>query len=447
MTERGIIVHKRIMIGGLILSVAALPFSVKICHAGLIITLLAWVTEGQWRFKLAIIQRHFLLKVLIALVAVQGLGIFFSENWVEGWFSFEKKIFFLLIPLALATTAVKLTKAEIRAVFVCFVVACFTGTVLCAFEAWHHANVYLSGGDQLNSYLASSPYSELNPGQSPVWLFFSYVGLSRGIGIHPTFLSLYLAFCIVFLLHQFSLIGSRRMKIAASALIIYFSVFVIFLSSRIIILSLSLIYALLLVRMVAAGKRTIALALLTTLIVFAFLIFGNPVTRYRNLQEIDLSTFRVEPHREYKTAAHIRASLWWIAIKSLPNPNPVFGTGSSDVKRVMQQTASHYGITNVLNSFDPHNQYLYTLLASGFSGTLLLICCLVIPLYTGLVHKDHLLAAFAFLFLLLCMTESALELQKGIAFYALFSALLFFQPYAVPDLALNTETVLRESHQ
>ncbi len=204
------------------------------------------------------------------------------------------------------------------------------------------------------------------------------------------------------------------MKIAASALVIYFSVFVIFLSSRIIILALSLIYALLLVRMVAAGKRTIALALLTTLVVFAFLIFGNPVTRYRNLQG---------------------------------STNPVFGTGSADVERVMRQTASHYGITNVLNSFDPHNQYLYTLLGSGFPGILLLICCVVIPLYTGLLQKDLLLAGFAFLFLLLCMTESALELQKGIAFYALFSALLFFQPYAAAGLARNTETVLRESHQ
>jgi hypothetical protein len=435
------------MIGGLMLSAAALPFSVKICHAGLIITLIAWATEGQWRCKLAILRRHFMLKILIALVAVQELGIFFAENRIDGWFSFEKKIFFLLIPLALATTAVKLSQGEIRRVFACFVVACFAGTVFCAFEAWLDANLYLSGGDQINSYLASSHYSELNPGQSPVWLFFSYVGLSRGIGIHPTFLSLYLAFCIVFLLHQLSLLESRRMKIVAGALIIYFSVFVVFLSSRIIILALALIYALLLVRTVAAGKRTVALALLTLMVVFAFLIFGNPVSRYRNLQEIDLSTFRIEPHREYKTAAHIRASLWWIAIKSLPSTNPVFGTGSSDVERVMQQTANHYGITNVLNSFDPHNQYLYTLLGSGFPGTLLLICCLVIPLYTGLVHKDHLLTAFAFLFLLLCMTESALELQKGIASYALFSALLFFQPYSVPDVALNTETVLRESHQ
>lgn len=447
MSERKIIVHKTIMIGGLMLSVAALPFSVKACHAGLIIVLVAWALEGQWHGKMAIIRHSVLLQAIIAFFLLQSLGLLFSENLGAGWFSLEKKIFFLLIPLALATTVIKFSEGELRSILIAFLIACFAGTVVCIVQAWHQADLFLSGSGHVNAYLATSPYTTLNPGQSQTWLFFSYVGLSGGIGIHPTYLSLYLALCILFMLHRFGSLKGRGLRMAVAFLILYFSIFVAFLSSRIIIAGLSSVYVFLLVKTLATRERGKALALIPLVLVFAFLIFENPVTRYRNLQEINLSTFQIEPNRQYRTAAQIRASLWWIALRSLRTTDPIFGTGASDVKRVMSETSKHYGITNVLNSFDPHNQYLYTLLSSGYPGAFLLMFLFILPFYTGYVYNDYLLAGFAFLFSLVCLTESALELQKGIVFYAMFSSLLFFQPYTARNVALNAKSVLRESRQ
>ena len=176
MSERRIIIHRTILIGALIFSVVALPFSVRICHAGLIIMLIAWVFEGRWDSKLAIIRQSFLLQLVVAIFFLQLFGLAFSENVRTGWFSLEKKIFFLLVPVCLATTSIRLSVKEIRWIMTAFVATCFIGTLFCLGSAWHETNLFLTGSGHVNPYLAGSSYAELNPLQSQTWLFFSYVG-------------------------------------------------------------------------------------------------------------------------------------------------------------------------------------------------------------------------------------------------------------------------------
>src|SRR5690348_1245734 len=107
MSERKIIIHKTIMIGALVFSVSALPFSVRICHAGLIFLVVGWALEGQWDSKTAIIRQSVLLQLVIAIFLLQLFGLVFSESIRGGWFSLEKKIFFILLPVCLATTSIK----------------------------------------------------------------------------------------------------------------------------------------------------------------------------------------------------------------------------------------------------------------------------------------------------------------------------------------------------
>jgi hypothetical protein len=430
------------MIGALMLSVGALPFSVKICHAGLIFLLAGWALEGQWRLKIAIIRHSFLLQLVIAFFFLQLFGLVFSDSIRDGWFSLEKMIFFVLVPVCLATTSIKLSAKEIRWVVMVFVSSCFAGTLFCLANAWREADLFFAGSGHVNPYLDGSSYAELNPLQSQTWLFFSYVGLSSGIRIHPTYLSLYLAFCILFLLYNLSSANAPSARTGSYFLILYFSLFIVFLSSRIIILGLSFIYLAVLIRSIVTKRRSVTLPILLVSLGFGLLIFLNPVTHYRNLQEIDRSTFRIEPDHEYTNAAQIRVSLWWLAAKSLDRWNPFVGSGTGDAKETMLKTSERYHITNIIKSLDPHNQYLTTLLSNGVPAAMFLILYLALPLYLGFLQKHYLLLAFSFLFCLLCFTESALELQKGIVFYALFFPLLGFQLHSYQTTTVNVKAVL-----
>lgn len=446
MSERKTIAHRTLMLAALTISLTTLPFSLKVCHAGMIVLLASWFFEGHWGDKLRILSRSILLQIILALFFLQVIGVAYSDNTTTGWFSIEKKIFFLLIPVALATTAIKLSEREIKLILYSFVLSCFIGSLLCILHAWDQVNLIMAGKASLNQYLSTSAYHDLHPFNSEKWLIFSYVSLSEGINIHPTYFSLYLGFCIIFLLHQLHRVQSPVTRTGFWILASYFALFIIFLASRIMILSLSVIFILVLVRSLMNKQRSVATALIIISFLFVGLLFINPVSRYRNLQEINLSTFEIGPGNTYKNAAQIRLSLWWLSIRSLKQTNPVWGTGSGDVEKLMEQTSNQYNIANVLGSFDPHNQYLFTLLANGITGFLLLILCLGLPGYFAWAQKDYLLLGLSCLFALLCFTESALELQKGIGFYTLFVSLLAFQYNSFQNITLNSRFMFRAAN-
>ncbi len=100
----------------------------------------------------------------------------------------------------------------------------------------------MEGEEPNNQYLSTSAYHDLHPFDSEKWLIFSYVSLSEGINIHPTYFSLYLELCIIFLLQQLHRIHSGLIKTGIGIRTLYFALFVICLASRIVILGLSVVF-------------------------------------------------------------------------------------------------------------------------------------------------------------------------------------------------------------
>lgn len=418
---------KYVSFTALSVAIMALPFSIKICHTAIVLFLLCWLCEGGWQEKMMAIRQNTLAQLIVAFFLAETLGIFYTND-NSAWFEVEKKIFLLLVPVALATTSSKLSRKELYWVFYLFVISCFVGTVICIGNAVHQMNLWALGSTPLVNvdYLASSNFKILNPHDSDRWLFFSYIALADGIGIHPTYFSLYIAFSIVFLLFQLN-DHAKTMKLISWGLIAYFSFFIVCLSSRIIIISLLLIFAMATAQTAVNQKtRIMGAGLLILIFFFCFLLYVNPISRYRNLQEITSTPFNIQPNNVYKNSTQIRASLWWLGLKSYTYVNPIFGTGTGDVMNVMKNTSDEYNITNTLDSYDPHNQFLFTLIGLGIIGLAMLIGLIVFSLYIGLVQQDYLFVTFIFLFFGLCITETALELQKGIVFFALFFSLQAF---------------------
>lgn len=417
-------------------AVVALPFSIKVCHLAITIYLLCWLTEGNWRDKYLILKTNRLLQLLVTFFLIELLQTLYTTG-LSTWFVLEKKLFLFVLPVAIATTAIKFSRREMDMVFYLFVVSCIIGSFICITNALFQMNLMEGGAPtSINvDYLSSSDYVRYNPHATNRWLFLSYMALSEGIGIHPSYLSLYIAFSIAILLiktHKPPLTA----KVVSGILILFLSLVVVLLSSRMVTLSLIIILVVVSIRMIRFRKLSTLTYLLLLIAIISSLLYFNPVSRYRNLQEIINTPLAIQSNKTYRNSTEIRASLWWLGIKSYEHVNPILGTGMSDVEDVIKNTSREYNISNSLDSFDPHNQFLFILLGLGALGLTIFISLIIFSIYRGFLIQDYLFVIFLFLFTALCFTETVLERQKGIIFFAIFFSL---QAFAVTDnkLALS----------
>lgn len=414
-------------------STVALPYSVFLCHAGMLIFLLLWAFEGNWSAKLRVVQTSILLQSLIAFFLVLLIGIFYSDFKSIGWNDIQQKIFLLLLPIALATTRFKWTEKQLRFVLKSFVMSCLLACVICTLNATSQVlGVPLTPANI--SYLSSSNLVDLRTIPS-TWMYFSYINLAGGINIHPAYLSLYIGFSILLILHELFEPGNRsQKKLLLVSILLFLLVFEIFLSVRIVVFTLVAMLIVISIFFGAKAKRSQRSIMIPAIVAMVlFSIWLNPITYYRNVQEIEKSNFTIKENSLYRTSAEIRASLWWLSWKAYQNNNPILGSGTGSVKAKVQEQSENLHVKNVVQSNDPHNQFLYVLIGNGLIGLLLFLFCLVLPLRIALVEKDYLYLGFLFLCGALFVTESALELQKGIAFIAIMFPLLSFQRKAYQD--------------
>lgn len=422
-----------------------LPYSIKACHVSVIVFLL--ISIMNWKRKQAwmMIKENILLQFFIGFVLIHFTGMLYTSDVKTGWLEIEKKIFMFLVILAVGTIPLKYTKDEVNKIILFFIASCFFASVYCLVFAFQQSQLLGAGEISISDfdYLSSTSFSELHPGAEN-WMLFSYRALPSAIGLHPTYFSLYIAFSIIFLIHvsDTQRIKTRSYGIIAWTLIIYFSAFLVLLSTRIILIS---VFILLIARIFFShfsGKKMPARLGAAVLILWLmFLIYINPVTWYRCYEEFMLSAYEVKPAEEYFLSTDIRSSLWWICWKSLNDINVVWGEGTGAASGVVAGLSERLSITNVLNTTDPHNQYVSALISHGIFGVILLLAILIIPLSIAWRKGDFLIFSFCTLIGLTCLTESTLELQKGIMFFTLFYALLVYQ-YGSYTLSIHPKFML-----
>lgn len=426
--------------GPLALAIMALPFSITFCHLALIILGIIWIVEGQWKEKFKAILKNYFVIVFILFFLLHLLGVIYSSDKQTAWFSLEKKISLIALPVILGT--IQLQKEDARLLFYAFVISCLAATVICLGVAFREA--YLGAPTfNFDSFNKDSFYS-FNPNISNAWMYFSYVQLASGIGIHPSYFSLYLVFCIFLLIHfhadSFQKSTALK-KTVLLLLLLYLSIFILLLSSRIMILSLLLASFYGIARFLKNTQRSWYWS--TLLVYFTFfsaLLYLNPVSRFRGYQEL-VTTYPYLKSGLQTQSTTIRASLWSMSIQSLPKINWLIGVGTGDVEHLISETSKKTTTTNILGSNDPHNQYLQTLIGLGVLGLATLLICFGWPAYVSYQNGNFLYLGFVFLFSILCLTETAMELQKGIVFYSLFGSLLLFQYQPVQLLSFSTAKV------
>jgi len=380
-------------------AVALLPFSIAFCHLFLLLFTIVCLCEGNFNERRKAIAQNPLTWLLPALFVMYVLGFFYSSDSRAALSNIEKKLAFLLMPLIIAS-AVPFDKDEVKKLAWVFLCACLVGTIACLVNSF-----FIVEGEAWN-FGPVEPYFKLHPDAPAWWSYFSYIHLASGIGMHPTYLSLYLLICIFIVLRT---IDKKWLSIT---LIVYMLVFIIMLSSRVVVLISAITL------LIAVPRRRI---LVVGAIIAALLL--NPIALYRNTQEYTASNFSLPPAPMSDNPISIRVSLLWLSAKAVAEVNPLIGSGTGDVEDTISALGDKYNVHNVLNTSDPHNQYIHTYIALGVVGLSMLLAVFAIPLVMLFQKQEFWLCAGLIAFMAVCFTESALERQKGIVLFSLFVGL------------------------
>lgn len=407
-------------------TLAALPFSIAICHLCLGLFLIITLLEGKSSERIRIVLRNPLVWLPIAWFMLHLAGVFISSNTDGAWSQVEKKATFLLAPLVLGS-ATAFSKSEIDRLAMVFVAACVVGTFVC----FGHAILTADATTPFWNFGPSKPFQDLHPDASNLWPYFTYIGFASGIGIHPTYFAFYLLVCLLILIERQWLNQTWTL-----VLMLYLVGVIFLLSSRIVVL---LTFATCLFFAIKSKHQVVHRWILAgcVALVAAGLLLLNPVANYRNTQEYTRTNLQWPPAPMSDNPINIRVSLWWLSTQAISTVNPLIGTGPGDVKDRIHQLADELNVHNKLDTYDPHNQFIYTYLGLGAIGLAILFAMLVVALRSLWKAGCWTGVAALLAWICVCLTESALESQKGIVLFTLFVSLAANQLRTVPQSMSN----------
>ena len=125
----------------------------------------------------------------------------------------------------------------------------------------------------------------------------------------------------------------------------------------------------------------------------------------------------------YCKGSDIRLIMWTISTEIvLEHP---FGVGTGNTDEYLEEKLRKYGINHLIEyEFNPHNQYLQTMIETGIVGLLLFIMVIFTALWYGWKHRSYLMIILVAGFAFNCLFESMLQRQSGVVFYTFWICLL-----------------------
>jgi O-antigen ligase len=274
--------------------------------------------------------------------------------------------------------------------------------------------------------------------QHDIGVFF-YHNLTSAIGVNAVFFSGYVLIAILFLL--FTLDGRSR-----TIPIVFFTLMMILLSSRLLLLLLGIVFILFLIgRRFSAMKRATkySFALLIALGLGTLAFTNNPFSRrYQELTpgRVSGSIHSAAISDASANGISLRLFMWRAAFQILNEHHAwVFGVTGGDSQARLDQKYLDAGLYQGYLRYNFHNEYIEVLVHSGLVGWTLFMGAIAALIWMTRVTGTMPAVFTTGLILLLCSTESALEMQHGI-FLSCFFPLLHYCGRPAPEGAVRGST-------
>lgn len=393
----------------LVLIAISMPFNLEQFNFnGLFITLFAvvsflillmWPPNKDYFLK-------FVLPFLI-LFFLYVIGALLSNNKTEAWQVLERKLSLVVFPIGLLMTF-QPSMMNYKMILKSFVVSCTFLSALAIISSFYY-------------------YSKTNNTD-----LFYYHDLSKQIGMHAAYLSMYLVFSLALLLFYI-----QNQIVSKSAYLLLFlsatiQIFVlVLLSSRMQIILMVIVLIGFIInhfKLYKSKLKMLGISLLTLIIAFSFILL-SPRVRERFKAAINYNN---EFSMSKKWGEQQMRTLIWKSAFSLIKEKPLFGYGTGDVQDELEKTYinnEYVSLTYFPNTrFNAHNQFLEICLSIGVFGFSILLIGLTNYIRQSFQTKNLLYIIFLLVFIFSSLTESILERQNGIVFFSFFNALLFLNP-------------------
>lgn len=264
-------------------------------------------------------------------------------------------------------------------------------------------------------------------------LVFYYDGFTQSINFHPVYLSVYVLFALLILIESWKK-NYWNPKIHIKILIIVADlIFLILLSSKIILASFLIVLLFTMVRSKQNRKRIWLYIIALCFVVLAMFQFSETKNRindtlHSSWELLDKETFN---YNDPFTGITLRLITWKFVMQDfIKNENIFIGLGTGDAKSFInnvykKRNMDAAGYTN----FNMHNQYLEYLLKFGFVGFVYFLTILFLSFKKAISQQNDLYLYFLLIFCIFSITESTLEVQRGILFFVLINTVFFFSSY------------------
>lgn len=359
-----------------------------------------FIRRGELEFDFLKQEKFYLIASLYLL---EIIGLIYTENFSMASFQLEKRASLLAIPLFVFPT--NLTSKQYKTILYCFVSGCLS--VLC--YCYTKSTIYYFTGNQAFSKWWSTEglftldllkHTQLHHAQFGMYLIFTaQILLFRPIVKFKSYcyaLSI-LLFCATFLI-------SAKMATAAG-----------FLSCSIAFILFSKNTVLTLLKVVAT------LLIFSVFIYWSYHHFAGVRSR---LSQITVMVEKYESHsidNNHYEYYNERLVPFFCSLELSREEWPT-GFGTGDNQDALNNCYKGMGLT-AYQDYDSHNQYFEYLLRFGIIGLLIFLVALFYPLGEFFVNKSDLELALVLLLVFCFITESQLNVNKGILFFALFYSL------------------------
>lgn len=386
----------------LVLSVAfLLPLFPHITGYFVGIIALDWLLSGSWREKWKQMMNHRIVFFFIAVYLMYLLGMLYSEDAYEGGKNMFLKITMFFFPLIfLAPGYFQLP--SLKLILKTFLFGCLLSSLVMFVHA---------------------VYEWIITGKN----IFSYSALTNILDLNPAYIAMYLGFCIFVLLLPFfhmnvpRLFASGRISIILS---LFFALMILLLSARQEMIASALLGG---IGMLAyfARRQKVAMGLIAAaslILIIGAIVILLPQTKMR------LSKIETEFNEPYSdstaNSVTLRKVIWQSSLEIIA-AHPLFGVGTGDVStELLKKYEANRLMVPAAKNLNAHNQYLQTTLAIGLFGLFLLLLSFGAGIRLAIMYRSPLYLLFLLLFMICILTESMLEAESGVVFFAFFNALL-----------------------
>lgn len=335
------------------------------------------------------------------------ISLLYTEDQAQGRYDIEQKWTFLLLPVA-ACIAARDNNLR-RVIFPAFITSVTAAAIICLLIS---ARI-----NYLENARWDYPLLSVNE-----WLF-SYKLLSNNIGLHPAYMALYIALSIIYLTLIIFEKNDLKKKIGVALLITFLTIFLILLSSRTVLVS-ALLFILAYTMYTTYKNRKFKYSIVIGLmfVATAFVTNMNEITKSRIAALSELHDGKKSTWGTFDT----RFKQWEASLEII-RESPLWGIGAGDFENKIVEIYKRNGWDDLANEkFNSHNQFLQSAACIGILGLMCLMAVFITSTIKAISTRDYFYIGFLFIFLSFSLTESTLEVQKGIVFFNLINPILFF---------------------